>query len=534
MTAEALATLARFRKDFAFFGENALRILDKAGNLAPFRMNFSQRYIHEAIEKQRAETGKVRVIVLKARQIGCSTYVAARFYGHASLNRGIKVYILAHEQTASDNLFSMVDRFQTFNPYRPHAGVANAKELKFDRLLSGYTVATASQKGTGGRSQTVQRMHASEVGFWVNAREQFASSVQTVPDIPGTEIVLESTGNGPAGMFYELWTEAVAGRGEYLPLFVPWFWEPGYRRTPEHGFELSQESEDGGLSEAEYAALFGLDMAQMSWRRAKVALLQSAALFNQEYPASPEMAFMSKFEDVFIPLAPVLRARKAKHIAGGGPLIMGVDPAGPGGDRFAVCARRGHKVEWVRWRDKVDAPQAVAWLRSLIAEYKPDRVNIDAGGIGHPIISTLRAAEPSAARIIKAVNFGAPSEHKMATSHVPGPKNRRAEMWARLKEWLMLEEGVSIPDMPELQADILSTRLKATLTNDLLLESKEEMRKRGIKSPDLADALALTFAFNEYIQNKNVVNNSTGPVFQEVTALESPMSGTGGPTAWMG
>src|SRR5690606_9388302 len=132
----------------------------------------------------------------------------------ATLNRGVNVYILTHEQTATDNLFKMVDRFQTHNPLAPSTGKSNAKELEFDKLDSSYVVATAGQKG-GGRSRTISLFHGSEVHFWNNAKDHFASSVQTVPDRPGTEIILESTGNGPSGEFYERWHDAVAGKSDY-------------------------------------------------------------------------------------------------------------------------------------------------------------------------------------------------------------------------------------------------------------------------------------------------------------------------------
>ncbi|NJL70939.1 MAG: hypothetical protein HC888_04635 [Candidatus Competibacteraceae bacterium] len=126
--------------------------------------------------------------------------------------------------------------------------------------------------------------------------------------------------------------------------------------------------------------------------------------------------------------------------------------------------------------------------------------NIDAGGIGAAIISHLRAKGPKYAKVVKAINFGAKSQHKHATPRLPGPVNRRAEMWNRSKEWLDLEEGVSIPDTDVLQSDAISPRIKPKPNNDFLLESKEDMRKRGARSPDLWDAVALTFADIKHIK----------------------------------
>ena len=375
-----LELLQTYRTDLDRYAQDCLKIRDKEGVVQLFPgFNSAQQYVHRRIEAQIAETGRARGIILKGRQQGISTYIAARFYRRATLHRGVGVYILAHEQAASDNLFKMVDRFQVNNPIAPHTGVSNVKELEFDKLDSSYVVATAGQKA-GGRGRTINLFHGSEVAFWQSAGEHFASSVQTVPDMPGTEILLESTGNGASGEFYERWQDASAGVGDYIPIFVPWFWQTEYSRPVGPEFELSEVPGDNGVSEKEYAKLFDLTLEQMAWRRAKVAELRSVQLFDQEYPASPEMAFSSAdAKRSFILPIPVLRARKRKDVAATGPLIIGVDPSGPGKDRFAVAARQGHVVPWIEHRQMPETPEAVQWLRSLIDEHKPDRMFIDLG-----------------------------------------------------------------------------------------------------------------------------------------------------------
>lgn len=533
MTADGIErrkqALRTFRGDLRLFARTCLKIRDKSGALVPLVFNAAQEKLHAVVEEQRRRTGWVRAIVLKGRQQGISTYVAARFYHRASLYRGVNVYILSHEQPASDTLFSMVDRFQRNNPIAPGTGVSNVKQLEFDRRDSRYRVATAGQK-EGGRSQSTSHMHASEVAFWANAAAHFAASIQTVPLMPGTEIILESTANGVGGEFYERWQDAVAGRSDYIPVFIPWFLQDEYRRTPPEGFRINNEPGEDGLSEAEYATMFGLDLEQIAWRRSKIAEFRSVRRFNQEYPATPEMAFVQSGEDAFIEPATILRARKRNDIAGGGPLILGVDPAGPGGDRFAVCARRGYRVEWIEWRDRIGPMEAVHWVISLIDRHDPAVVFVDAGGMGHVVIAQLRSAGEKYFNVVRAVNFGARSEFKNATPNAPGPKNRRAEMWVRLREWLELEEGVSIPDMDALQADLSGVRLKMTVANDILLESKDEMRKRGLRSPDLADAMALTFAslrITGMLGDKRTVDGAA------VSGNYSRMSMISGNDGWM-
>lgn len=496
-----LRHIARLRDNFPQFAPECLKVLNKSGSLVPFALNAAQQFIHDRLEVQRLTKGWVRAIILKGRRQGASTYVGGRFYHRAAMNKGVNVYILSHQQATTDQLFDVVERFQRLNPLAPHVGVSNAKELIFDRLDSAYAVATAGAKAGGRGGRDIMLFHGSEVAFWENATDHFAASVQGVPLLPGTEIILESTANGSAGEFYERVQEAEAGRGDYQLIFVPWWITPEYRRDPEPDFTLSTESEEGELSEAEYAELFGLDNGQMAWRRSKIQELRSPALFRQEYPATTQEAFSyAKAGEPFINPAMVLRARKRTMVKGYGPLILGVDPA-LGGDRFAVAARRSTEVQWIEYRNKIDTQEGIAWVRSLIDKHQPVRCNIDAGGIGHGVITGLRHIGPRYVEIVRGINFGGPSQHRRAMPKVPGPWNRRAEMWARLKEWLAEEIGVRLPDIDALQSDLCAPRLKPKLDGNFLLESKEEMRRRGVRSPDLADAIALTFAFMEFFDN---------------------------------
>jgi len=551
--AQKIALLALYRRDLERYATDCLRIRTKESEIINFPgFNRAQRYAHGLIERQLRDTGKVRAIILKGRQQGFSTYTAVRYYRKATLHRAINVYILSHEQTASDALFGLVDRFQKFSPIAPRVGVSNAKELVFDRLDSSYTVATAGQKA-GGRSKTTTLYHGSEVAFWQSAKDHFASSVQTVPDLPGTEIILESTANGASGEFYERWHRAIAGEGDYIPIFIPWFWQEEYQRTPPAGFELSAEAGDTGMSEREYAELFKLTDAQMAWRRAKVDELGGVRIFDQEYPGSPDLAFQSSDpKKALIQPIHLLRARKRKAGGGVGPLIIGADPSGPGKDRFAVAARQGLELLWAEARKMPDTAEAVLWLRALIDDHAPDRMFVDLGNIGHAIVSLLRGIQERApdgrtyAEIVRGVNFGGTSQAKLARPKVPGPRNRRAEMWDRTRQWLELDEGVKIPDMDALQADAMGPHIKPLVSGDFLLESKEQMASRGVRSPDYWDAVALTFAESERIldaetrkrsggvQKKGEQRSGSLRIAPAVPVRQGVFAPTRGPDSWMG
>ena len=511
-TPAQLAKLTRLKRELPYFASGCLRIRAKDGDVAPLRLNRPQRWLHERLEAQRAATGKVRALVLKARQQGLSTYIGARFYHRASMGRGRQVFILAHEQGAADNLFAMVGRFHASNPLAPATGSANARTLSFPGLDSGYTVGTAGAAETG-RSRTIQYLHGSEAAFWKNAPGHFAGLVQAVPDRSRTEIVIESTGEGPQGEFFERWRQAEAGVGDYQAIFVPWFWSEDYRRAPAAGFVL-----DG--AEADYAALHGLDLGQMAWRRAKLAELRDPIRFMQEYPATAEEAFASTGHDSFIRPAAVLAARKA-NLEGVGPLVVGVDPKREGSDRFAIAWRRGRKLLKVTGDPTpVDTLTAAGRIKTIIDEARPARVFMDVGGNGGAIADVLSSwGEPYASRV-RLVNFGsAPLEGERILpdgSKQPGPRNRRAEMWGRSREWLEADGGADAPDLDVLQADACAPGYSYDTSQRLVLESKDRMAARGARSPDLWDAVALTFA---------------EPVAEPRTPTERPRLPAGG---WMG
>ena len=174
----------RLRTDLSYFAEHALKLRPKAGPLEPFVFNAAQLKLHEVIEAQKAKAGRVRVVVLKARQLGMSTYVAARLYHRTINNPGLRTIIIGHERRASSNLFDIVKRFHANMPddLRPSIGVSNREELIFDRIDWGYLVSVASGEGTG-RSATAQLLHASEAAFWDDLPLQMASLMQTVPDL---------------------------------------------------------------------------------------------------------------------------------------------------------------------------------------------------------------------------------------------------------------------------------------------------------------------------------------------------------------
>jgi hypothetical protein len=480
------------------FAEKHLKIRTKSGQIEPLIFNRAQQHIDDRLEAQRAETGKVRALILKGRQQGCSTYVAGRFYYKTSHTKGLRSFILTHEDQATQNLFEMVDRYHHHcsDEVRPSTGAANAKELYFDELDSGYRVGTAGTKGVG-RSATIQLFHGSEVAFWPFAETHAAGILQAIPNTEGTESILESTANGLGNVFHQMWCDAEQQRGDYIAIFVPWFWQEEYRKPAPPGFSMVAE-------ELEYSQMYGLDAEQIVWRRDKILELRDPILFKQEYPATAAEAFQMSGHDAFITPELVLRARKAS-LEGIGRLVLGIDPARFGDDRFAIAWRKGRRIEKVESKLKLDVVTGANWVKEVIDRDKPAKVFIDVGGSGAGVYDLLRDwgysdRDSGDKNIVRSIDFGgSPQQTELLYSQADGkpmapPRNRRAEMWLRSKQWLEEVGGADVPDSDALQTDACAPTYTYDMQQRLVIESKEHMRARSVRSPDLWDAVALTFA----------------------------------------
>lgn len=469
----------RLKDDFQHYSAKCLKIRTKSGKVVPFEMNVAQAHIHACAEEQLAKTGKVRAIVLKGRQQGCSTYIEGRFYWKVTHSRGQRAFILTHAEEATNNLFELASRYHDNCPslVKPHTSYANAKELHFDKLDSGYKVGTAGSKGTG-RGSTIQYFHGSEVAFWANAATHAAGVLQAVPDEEGTEIWKESTANGLGNYFHMEWQKAEAGQSEYIAIFVPWYWQDEYRREAPTDFVLTDE-------EQKYMDSYELDMEQMAWRRNKVTELGDL-LFKQEYPATAAEAFQMSGHDPYIPAQLVVDARGAKA-EGVGPKKLGVDPARFGDDRTSITFRQGRKVHWVRSYEKRSTMEVAGIVHKAIQEVGADQCAVDVGGLGAGVYDRLEElVNHDRCHLVQVNSASSPIDEVKY-------KNKRAEMWGETKLWLEAQPA-DLPDDDEMQADLTQIKYSYDSNNRLIMEKKEDMKKRGLRSPDKADSLGLTFA----------------------------------------
>ena len=299
-----------------------LKIIDKKGNTVPLVLNEPQMRLYEVIRSQWNAGKPVRIIILKARQMGFSTLTEAIIFWMAATAFYVRCMIVAHTEDATNNLFLMSKRFYDNLPaaLKPMQQASNAQELVFDRpsrskdsgpgLGSRIRCATAGGHGVG-RSFTVKALHLSEFAFWPgNKLETLTGLMQAVPDEPGTLIIIESTANG-FEEFKKQWDSAVEAqrKGEegFIPVFFAWHEMKEYRRAVPPGFTRTPE-------EQELAETFDLDDEQLAWRR---WCIQNNCggdidMFHQEYPSSPDEAFISTGRCVFDKRSLVLRREQVR------------------------------------------------------------------------------------------------------------------------------------------------------------------------------------------------------------------------------
>ena len=281
-----------YKNDFELFAREQIRIITKNASqgFVPFTFNAAQVSINEKLEAQRKKTGKVRAIVLKARQQGISTYCAARVFWKTFFTPHTRSVVMAHDSATSDALFNMSRNIIDNMEDRPTLQKSNAKEILFEHNKSGYRLYTAGAKEAG-RGTTPTIAHLSEVAFWQFDEQILAGLFQGISQENETEVILESTANGASGEFFRLYQGAMNGDNEYVPIFLPWYITPEYRRKAPPEMELTEEEE-------ELVENYSLDNDQLYWRRLKIGE-SGEKKFIQEYPASAEEAFLVTGNSVF-------------------------------------------------------------------------------------------------------------------------------------------------------------------------------------------------------------------------------------------
>jgi len=263
--------------------EDLLLVRTRAGWTAPLKANSVQR----AFEQRRGQ----RNIVLKARQMGLTTWAAARFFLKTITQPGTLTLEVAHTQEAAEEIFRIVYRFLDWLPEELREGPlktsrANVRQIVFTELDSQYRVVSAGDRNAG-RGLTVQNLHCSELARWPGDPAETLAGLRAAL-APGAEVVLESTPDGVGGCFHEEWQKA--GETGTVRHFFPWWMERRYRAKAVE--EASLTEEELGLMERQ-----GLDLEQIGYRRQIRADFRGLA--RQEYAEDEESCFLASGSSVF-------------------------------------------------------------------------------------------------------------------------------------------------------------------------------------------------------------------------------------------
>jgi len=257
---------------------------------------WAQRQLCEEIERQYNARKPVRIIVLKARQLGISTATEGVIFNWSFIQPGTNSLIIAHETGSSRGLFEMTKRYWETWPFRDvyTQKYSTRSELSWVETRSHIKVATAKNLASG-RGSTLHAVHASECAFYADAETLMTGLNQTIPDLHGTIVVLESTANGVGNWFHKEWLKATEGESDYVPLFFPWW------KHKEYSFATTLSVKSELDADERRLLIMGATYEHIAWRRWAIINKANGDLdnFMQEYPATPDEAFITSGRPIF-------------------------------------------------------------------------------------------------------------------------------------------------------------------------------------------------------------------------------------------
>lgn len=315
--------------------EKLFQIQAKSGKMVPFILNDAQRKL-DALDPI---YGRGRVIIAKARQMGFSSAILAKFTIRCLGRQGTLATILSHESNATERLLDKANFYlRHMNGPAPVFGRHSRSELFFEKTESTYYIGTAGAKAFG-RGDTITDLHCSEYAFWDDPARHMAGLFQAVPY--DGRIYIESTGNGRNNDFYYIWQHAE--QMGYIRLFFPWWQHSEYQtRLPAHLKAWRPDLPRYASYLLDMQKKHGISSEAMFWYENKLKeMREDIKLMRQEYPSEAEECFQATggaiFPDVEIRYTPDWRMVKYEnyhtnqlfgHPKPGFHYVLGADPAG--------------------------------------------------------------------------------------------------------------------------------------------------------------------------------------------------------------
>jgi hypothetical protein len=299
----------RYTRYFGLFCKECLKIKTESGDvqgIQPLKLNRTQETIAAYLLKCEREKKPIRLIVLKARREGVSTVVAAFNFWKTALGFNTNCYVISHTDEGVSYLFDIYKLFYDMldSDLRPQKRHDNAKILRFENPNDTERLTNpgrrceirvgSAESGKIGSGYTTHLLHFSEVAKSKDP-ETIMNSLK--PSVPmNGAIIYESTAFGAGNYFHREWKRAKEGGSDFYPMFFPWFDHESYKMKVPDGFMVSEK-------EADMMQRYGVDTEQIAWRRWAIANICDGdeAIFQQEFPATDEEAFLVSGRGVFKP-----------------------------------------------------------------------------------------------------------------------------------------------------------------------------------------------------------------------------------------
>lgn len=272
----------------------------RPGEIKLFVPNYAQKRLYrDVIQRSREENKPIRGIILKARQLGFSTFIQSWQFEQCDREKYRGALTISYDETSTELLFRK-SKFVLKQQYFPRETESDrGNYMQFEHGSSLYCVTAGNDNA--GRGDTIQHLHCSEIPMWVNADETLNSVSQSIPSAPNTSVFYESTARGAVGQFYDDWNAAESGRSDFIPFFAPWFWDPDYSLEFASADVRQVFGRDLTPTERRLEQDHRLSLEQLHWRRYTIRNLcqGSEAKFRQEYPSTPQEAFLTTGSPVF-------------------------------------------------------------------------------------------------------------------------------------------------------------------------------------------------------------------------------------------
>lgn len=374
--------------------EQLLRVRTRSGGIAALKANAVQR----AFEARRGQ----RNIVLKARQLGLTTWTAARFFLRTITRPGTLTLQVAHTQQAAEEIFRIVHRFYEWLPDFVRNGALatsqlNARQMVFRELDSEYRVVTAGDRNAG-RGLTVQNLHCSELARWPGDAAETLAGLRAALS-PDAEVILESTPDGVGGCFHDEWRNAE--QTGVVRHFFPWWMELRYVAPAVEAATLTED-------EQELIVKQHLTLEQIGYRRQIRASFQGLA--RQEYAEDADSCFLASGDSYFDVAAVDARLQQVRNPVDrehngeleiwlpaqpGKRYLLGVDPAGGGseGDYSAIeVIDFATGLQCAEFAGHMGGLELARYIAELAQRYNHAWVAVERNNIGSGVLAYLESS----------------------------------------------------------------------------------------------------------------------------------------------